>query len=98
MKTTKREVDCETDTIIDQKEDAEKKFFQSHSLEKHLQKTVRDNWYSARYRLIEEGNEGTTCIQCKGTQVEYVFRQTRSADEGMTVYYTCRDCGRQWHE
>jgi DNA-directed RNA polymerase I subunit RPA12 len=80
------------------KEEAESVFFAAHRVRKERLRTASEIWYTARYRLIEDGNEGTVCIQCKGTQVEYMFRQTRSADEGMTVFYTCRDCGRQWHE
>jgi DNA-directed RNA polymerase subunit M/transcription elongation factor TFIIS len=79
-------------------EEKEKLFFTKH---RDVKKQMAENstaWYATRYRVIEDGNEGTQCIQCKGNKVDYVFRQTRSADEGMTVFYTCRDCNRQWSE
>jgi DNA-directed RNA polymerase subunit M/transcription elongation factor TFIIS len=76
----------------------EKLYFKERRLLREKQLEQSDAWHTAHYRIIEEGNEGTQCIQCSGRNVEYVFRQTRSADEGMTVFYTCRDCNRQWHE
>jgi DNA-directed RNA polymerase subunit M/transcription elongation factor TFIIS len=38
------------------------------------------------------GAPRTKCPRCKGTNVECTQMQTRSADEGMTVWLRCRDC------
>lgn len=37
-----------------------------------------------------------TCSCCKNKKVSYYQLQTRSADEAMTVFYTCVECGHKW--
>lgn len=41
-------------------------------------------------------NALSRCGQCKSTNVENIARQVRSADEGMSVFSTCLDCGHKW--
>ena len=36
------------------------------------------------------------CKKCKRRRVSQHLQQTRSADEPMTEFYTCLDCGHQW--
>ncbi len=36
------------------------------------------------------------CRKCKGTNCTYYLMQTRSADEPMTCFVTCIDCGTRW--
>lgn len=36
------------------------------------------------------------CGKCKGNNVEYTEMQTRSADEPMTTFAYCQDCGHRW--
>jgi len=36
------------------------------------------------------------CRKCRSTKVDYYQLQTRSADEGMTTFFTCGDCGKRW--
>ena len=36
------------------------------------------------------------CGKCKKFKVSYYEIQTRSADEPMTTYYTCLECGHKW--
>ena len=36
------------------------------------------------------------CGKCKSLKTDYFQLQTRSADEPMTTYVTCRDCGARW--
>jgi hypothetical protein len=37
-----------------------------------------------------------SCRKCKSHNVHTSQKQTRSADEGMTVFVTCADCGTRW--
>ena len=36
------------------------------------------------------------CGKCKSKKTDYYQLQTRSADEPMTTYVTCKDCGNRW--
>jgi DNA-directed RNA polymerase subunit M/transcription elongation factor TFIIS len=38
------------------------------------------------------------CPGCHGTEVTYRLVQTRSADEGMTTFYVCHNCDRNWRQ
>ena len=45
----------------------------------------------------EDGYEGAfKCGRCKSKKVDYYQMQTRSADEPMTTYFTCKGCGARW--
>ena len=37
-----------------------------------------------------------TCFKCKGKRVTTQEIQMRSADEPMTVFVTCVECGNNW--
>ena len=37
-----------------------------------------------------------TCFKCKASKCTYYQLQTRSADEPMTTYVTCINCGNRW--
>lgn len=48
---------------------------------------------------LEEAIEGNyTCNKCKCKKITYYELQTRSADEPMTVYFTCLKCNNHWKE
>ena len=36
------------------------------------------------------------CLKCKKRECSYLERQTRSADEGMTIFVWCVNCGNSW--
>lgn len=46
-------------------------------------------------RAVTKG-ESIVCRKCGSSEVAIVLRQTRSADEGMTGFGTCRKCGSRW--
>ena len=39
---------------------------------------------------------GLVCNRCHSRSIAVQQQQTRSADEGMTVYCTCKQCGLRW--
>ena len=39
-----------------------------------------------------------TCPKCHSKNVNVKTKQTRSADEGATNFYTCIDCGYVWRK
>jgi transcription elongation factor S-II len=47
--------------------------------------------------LLESTHIGLfTCGRCKSRKTTYYEMQTRSADEPMTAFITCLDCGKKW--
>lgn len=51
-----------------------------------------------RLQSIEDqaSRGGIVCRACNQATVIVQQKQTRSADEGMTVFCSCRTCGKQW--
>ena len=39
---------------------------------------------------------GIKCKTCGSDNIYSESRQTRSADEAMTIFYTCLNCGKKW--
>lgn len=51
------------------------------------------------YQDIEKnkvGNSNVPCPKCGKTNTNVEHKQTRSADEAMTPFYTCFNCGNTW--
>jgi DNA-directed RNA polymerase subunit M/transcription elongation factor TFIIS len=46
-------------------------------------------------RAVTKG-EAVVCRKCGSSEVAIVLRQTRSADEGMSGFASCRRCGKRW--
>jgi DNA-directed RNA polymerase subunit M/transcription elongation factor TFIIS len=68
-----------------------------------------ENWITLtnaqlrREQNILEGNKGNTtdiykCGRCKKRECSYYMLQTRSADEPMTIFITCHNCGNRWRQ
>lgn len=50
-----------------------------------------------KYTPTLQGNTDVfTCRKCKSNKCNYFQLQTRSADEPMTTYVTCVNCGNRW--
>lgn len=45
---------------------------------------------------MEATTDTFTCRKCKSNRCSYYLLQTRSADEPMTCYVSCLDCGKRW--
>ena len=57
-------------------------------------KKIRDkNMYNPQ---IDANTDNFTCRKCKSKRCSYYQLQTRSADEPMTTFVTCIDCGNRW--
>lgn len=58
------------------------------------EKKIRDqNKYEPS---LEASTDDFTCWKCKSKKCTYYQLQTRSADEPMTTFVTCLDCGNRW--
>ena len=70
--------------------------------EKILQEDLnarRTDWdqEEAKRRMQEGGQEGFfTCGKCKSKKTNFYQMQTRGADEPMTNFVNCLDCGKRW--
>lgn len=45
---------------------------------------------------LEAATDEFTCFKCKKNKCTYYQLQTRSADEPMTTFVTCINCGNRW--
>ncbi len=45
---------------------------------------------------LEASTDNFTCRKCKSNKCSYYQLQTRSADEPMTTFVTCINCGNRW--
>ena len=65
-------------------------------------KTLLDDKYRRDKCLYEEKQEAMTdqfrCSRCKSRECTYYELQTRSADEAMTTFITCINCGNRWKQ
>ena len=57
-------------------------------------KDIEKLYSEAGKPLVKEG--AITCKRCGKNKCFYYQIQTRSADEGMTTFYTCTECGNRW--
>ena len=57
-------------------------------------KSIRDkNKYETN---LEAATDTFTCRKCYSKKCTYYQMQTRSADEPMTIFVSCIDCGNRW--
>jgi DNA-directed RNA polymerase subunit M/transcription elongation factor TFIIS len=61
-----------------------------------------EKWHTAsqlcqiKLEVPEDLQGGMCCRKCKSHNLNVEMRQTRSADEGMTAFITCQQCGHRW--
>ena len=58
------------------------------------QKSIRDK--NKFEQNLEAATDTFTCRKCRSKKCTYYQMQTRSADEPMTIFVTCIDCGCRW--
>lgn len=57
-------------------------------------KSIRDK---NKFELnVEANTDRFTCGKCRSKNCSYMQLQTRSADEPMTIYVSCNQCGKRW--
>ena len=65
-------------------------------------KKMLDDKYKRDKKLYEDKPEAMTdqfkCGRCKSKKCTYYELQTRSADEAMTIFITCLNCGNRWKQ
>lgn len=49
-------------------------------------------------KIVNIFTEAFTCGKCKKKKCTYYEKQTRSADEPMTLFITCTYCGNKWKQ
>jgi DNA-directed RNA polymerase subunit M/transcription elongation factor TFIIS len=59
------------------------------------EKTARDQCADSGSR-VKANTTALACGRCKSKECYFYELQTRSADEPMTVFVTCLDCGHRW--
>ena len=53
--------------------------------------------YENKYEpKLEASTDNFKCYKCKSKKCTYYQLQTRSADEPMTTFVNCLDCGNRW--
>jgi DNA-directed RNA polymerase subunit M/transcription elongation factor TFIIS len=68
-----------------------------------------ENWFALKDKLLQreqkilEGNKSRAtdqfkCRRCQKRECTYYELQTRSADEPMTIFITCLNCGKEWRQ
>ena len=45
---------------------------------------------------MEQMTDEYKCGKCKSRKIKYSQAQTRSADEPMTTFFACLECGNKW--
>jgi transcription elongation factor S-II len=75
--------------------------FMSHmEMDPELWKDIIQQWEFAKQREKESTVESMTdafeCRKCHSRKTTYYQMQTRSADEPMTVFVSCLECGTRW--
>lgn len=62
--------------------------------------TLKQSWNTFMTRITNSGSDETLrvcCRNCKTSDfVQYTIQQTRSSDEGSTIFFSCTRCNARW--
>jgi DNA-directed RNA polymerase subunit M/transcription elongation factor TFIIS len=75
-------------------------FMEHHQLnpsrwEALIQKKTKRDEYMCEQKVAANSTD-MKCYKCKSDKCSYYQLQTRSADEAMTTYVSCMNCGNHW--
>lgn len=74
---------------------AVERWWATHNKNLNLEKVLLND--EAAFDETEQlANSGLTCNRCHSRLIAIQQQQIRSADEGMTVFCTCKKCGMRW--
>ena len=59
----------------------------------NIKKILDENKFTPK---LEASTDDFTCFKCKSKKCTFYQLQTRSADEPMTTFVTCLECGNRW--
>ncbi|GME91051.1 unnamed protein product [[Candida] boidinii] len=67
------------------------------SLKETIKKLHQENLFNAQGAVEKKAvTDRFVCGKCKKREVSYYQMQTRSADEPLTTFCTCENCGNRW--
>ena len=78
---------------------------EGHSHLKRVHKAVIEKKIAQNKTLVVDrakelekiaADSNVMCYRCKSHKIEYVELQTRRADEPMTRFFRCANCGNRW--
>ncbi|ODQ63806.1 transcription elongation factor [Nadsonia fulvescens var. elongata DSM 6958] len=69
----------------------------SEELKEQIEALAKKNLFNAQGAVEQRAvTDRFTCGKCKHKRVSYYQMQTRSADEPLTTFCTCENCGNRW--
>lgn len=69
----------------------------SDDIKKDIEQFKKENLFNAQAAVEKRAiTDRFTCGRCKQKKVSYFQMQTRSADEPLTTFCTCENCGKRW--
>ena len=64
--------------------------------------TLKQSWNSFMNRITDSGSDETLRVRCRNCKtsdfVQYTIQQTRSSDEGSTIFFFCTRCNARWRK
>ena len=66
------------------------------TIQQEMFEAYQTDWYKTH--MMDKISGGFKCRRCGSDKTQYMQKQTRSADEPMTVFFECMNCGKRWRE